>query len=511
MSLFVGIYDSPGGHLIADYSPIARDLVFSTNEHGFADLSFRVPLRLSETFWLYDRPGLPHVVVAAGGAIAWEGRLEDASITDGGLYLKALGYQRALSDIPYTALWSTTSYADWRAMTADDRPNTRTEKFEVDNNNRLYIALKKNETYTTATHIGRLGFVAPAGGVRYLKTVSFDYKIYLNTGYTFALVSTSGGLGGSQTAEFSVLGSGALFGGSANVTLTNSAADSLRVEINPATDTYTGETGDRYIKITNLRIKTTTSAAVYADEIARALVEYTHAANSAQIASETVLIESPALDMTDEIYLDRYPSDILNTLIALGDNAAPPRRWEWGVYENRLLHLRPRGSAGRVWFVDAVSLEVERTIDSVRNSVYAVYQDRNNVPQRTPLAADEDSVTQYGATRRAAISAKTTSATQAGVIRDTALSDLKNPTPRATLRFNMLYDAAGARWPGWLCRSGDTITIRNLPPTLNDDARVRTFTVAETRYEADTRTLQVTPESPLPRLDVLLARLGEKI
>jgi hypothetical protein len=55
------------------------------------------------------------------------------------------------------------------------------------------------------------------------------------------------------------------------------------------------------------------------------------ALNATQLATETVLIESPALDLTDQVYEDRLPADILNSLIALGDNQTPPRQWGVGA------------------------------------------------------------------------------------------------------------------------------------------------------------------------------------
>ena len=51
------------------------------------------------------------------------------------------------------------------------------------------------------------------------------------------------------------------------------------------------------------------------------------------------------------------------------------------------------------------------------------------------------------------------------------------------------------------------MTIRNLPPTLSTAIdRIRTFRVSETRYDAMTNTLTVIPESPTPRVEIMLAR-----
>ncbi len=507
MNLFFGLYAADKATLIADYSERVSGLVVTTNEHGFAELTAKVRTTLVEAFLRYDRATAYYLLVKAAGETVWEGRLEDAALVDGGLTLQGLGFQRALSDAPYTALWSLKRYDDWRAMTIDDRINTRTEKYEVDNNNRIYISPRKGEAYTNGSTLGRMGYAAPDKGARYLVKVEFAYDVYLPTGYDANLVSSSGGLGGTPTSEWTVAGNGASQTGTATVTLTNATADALRFEINPKTETYAGETGDRYVKITSLRVKSTASASVYADEIAKALIAVVASVNPTQLSSDTVLVESPTIDLTDQVYLDLRPAEILNSLIVLGDNQTPPRQWEWGVWEGQRLHLRARGSAGRAWYVDATRLDVERTLDALYNSVYSIYQNESGDTLRTAAEADADSQAIYGVTRQGYISSDTTSAAQAGVERDTALADTKNPRPRAALAFDALYDAAGARWPLWACRSGDTITIRNLPPQLSASIdRVRTFTVSETRYDVDSDVLEATPESPLPRLDVLLAR-----
>lgn len=504
--LDIGLFDPITNERLG-VGPWLDQAVLETNEHGFSQLTARARLPLGDAFLMYARTLRARVKAIDSGVIVWDGRLEDVSLTDDGLLLKAFGFQRALSDAPYTALWSLKRYDAWRAMTIDDRVNTRTEKYEADNNNRIFIAPRKNEAMTKNSTLGRVGYAAPDRGVRYLVVVTFSYDVYLDSGWDANLVSSSGGLGGTPTAEWTVAGNGASQTGTATVTLTNATADALRFEVNPATGTYAGETGDRYFKITNLRIKSTTSASVYADEIARAIVATVAALNATQLATETVLIESPALDLTDQVYEDRLPADILNSLIALGDNQTPPRQWEWGVWEGQRLHLRPRGSAGRAWYVDATRLEIERTLEALYNTAYAVYNDERGETKRTAASTDATSLADYGLTRSGYVSSDTTSATQAGVERDTALDDTRNPRPRSALVFDRLYDAAGAAWPKWMCHSGDTITIRNLPPQLNATLdRVRTFTLSETRYSTDDDRLEVTPESPLPKLEVLLAR-----
>lgn len=251
---------------------------------------------------------------------------------------------------------------------------------------------------------------------------------------------------------------------------------------------------------------------VLGDEIAKDIVSVISTLNSAQLSSSTVLIQSPGLDLTDEVYEDAVPADVLTHLVELGDNQTPPRQWETGVYEGRVLHFRPRGDAARAWYVDATDLGIARSLEDVSNSVYAVYQDAKGRLLRTAANTDSASVARYGLTRRSNIGADTTSSTQVAVQRDAQLTDHKDPLPRATVTFDAVYDASGARWPLYLVRSGDTITIRNLPPSVSTTIdRVRTFRISHTVYTLTTRSLEIELEVPPPRLATLLARRAEGI
>ncbi len=509
MSIFFGLYTTDRAALIADFSELVDSLSITTNEHGFSELTAHVRLAALEAFARYDRSAAYYLVVKSFGATLWEGRLEDAAIVDDGVNLLGLGYQRALSDTLHTALWSVASYAPWWAWSQDDRSTAWSERYEIDNNNRLFIAPQKNATLgnTGGNKAGTIGLVAPAGGVRKIVACSFSYEMLAPAGWAGGLNRYTGSPAGTVSNVWSLTATGVLQTGTQNLTFTADDVIAFYFQYPAADAVYAGETGAAYLKITNLRVKTTTSAAVYADEIAAALLAEVYAVNPTQISGLTTLIESPLVDLTDQLYEDLRPAEILNRLIVMGDNQTPPRRWEWGVYDGQHLHLRPRGSAGRAWYVDALRLDLTRTLDALYNSVYSIYADENGVTQRTAVSTNADSVASDGLTRTGYINSDTTSSTQAGIERDAALSDTYNPRPRSALEFDALYDATGARWPLWACRSGDTITLRNLPPQISASVdRIRTFVVSETRYDVMADKLEATPESPLPRLEVLLAR-----
>jgi hypothetical protein len=246
---------------------------------------------------------------------------------------------------------------------------------------------------------------------------------------------------------------------------------------------------------------------IYADEIVDDLISTVSALNSTQLQPDTTQVTSPALDLFNESYADQPPSAILDHLIGLGDNQATPSPWEWGVTGLRQLYYRVAGSVGQTWYVDVTALEVQRSLDTVFNSAYAIYQEASGRTLRGAVATDAASVTQRAITRTHAVSATTTSLTQANVQRDASLADDADPPPRFGITFTAVYNSVGGRAPLWMPRAGDTIVIRNLPPTISVAIdQVRTFRIARTTCDLIARTLTVEPLVPLPRMAALLAR-----
>src|SRR3990172_4527253 len=112
------------------------------------------------------------------------------------------------------------------------------------------------------------------------------------------------------------------------------------------------------------------------------------------MSSGSGLVESPDVNLTEN-YEDRPHAEILERLELIGDDQTPPRVWEAGVWEDASLHFRPRSSASRGWYVDAEDIGVERTIGTLRNSVYAVYQDKANQRVVTTTSTCADSTTRF--------------------------------------------------------------------------------------------------------------------
>lgn len=511
--LQLALSSSYGGAFLADISRHVTGGSFSTNVHGFADLAVTLDLNPMDAYAYFTLPGPLWIKLSESGLPIWEGRVEDVTTRlDGTLDLRAFGAWRAMSDLPYTALWSTTTVDGWRAAVATDPGQSGAvaeNRFSIDTNGgRLYIAPQKNNSYT-ATAQGRMIYFLPSNGSRGAVTFSASATVLLPTGWLAAVYAyTAAGV--LVTTVWSLTGNGSTQ--TATISGTFSSADILVLALlwnGGGTTTYANENGDFYVKLTGIRIKTTTSASVYADEIAKAFVSFVNGVNSSQISSSTALISSPSNDLTDISYADANPADELAKLANLGDNQTPPNIYEVGAWEDQVLYFRKRGSAGRTWYIDVRALTLQRSMDGLYTSAYATYQDASGRTLRTTTSSDTSAGVSI--TRRQAVSAgTTTSATLAGVIRDTSLNDTKNPQPRATIGFDAVYDSTGATWPLYYVRAGDTLVIRNFPAVIGPSTpdRLRSFRLSRTSFDLKTGALSVEPETALPSLDVLVARLA---
>jgi len=341
MILSVVLYTAPSGLIVKNLTSFIDSFDFSTNERGFDSFSCFVPASLQESFSIYDRVGLPHISIMWGGAVVWEGRLEDPTVTGAGFGVRAFGYQNGYRD-------------------------------------------KRN--------------------------------FYSHAAYSAAT---------SQT-------------------------------------------------------------------IINDIIASVSAANSFMSAS-TLLVENPANSIS-EAYTRKTPADILDLLAGRGDGVS---LWEWGVWENQILHFRARGSQGRAWYTDVTALSVSRSLENVWNSVYGEYADT-----LTAEAADSFSQARYGVKREIAVRGSTDSATIAANARDVYLAGHKDPPARGQIDVPVLYDAYGTRYPKWACRSGDSMTIRNLSPISSSSVdAIRTFRISTTQYRSQRGqrdSLTVAPELDIP-------------
>lgn len=508
MALSTILYDAPGGNLLYDFSGLAEELECSTNGHGFRDAAFRLPSPIRQSLRVYDRPGLPWLVTSWKGQIVWEGRLNKASLTDIDLKVQALGGWSAYRDTLYTAFWSSTSVTDFEQVETTQVANRKPKLYTMDLNNRIFIGLTKNSAYGTGGDVGEYYLDTPHSGSRAFQQVTFAYNVDLPTGWKAVLnYYTASNFGGAAVA-WSVTSAGAPLSG-VNVTVSIPSGVTIGFYIfndSGAVYTYTGENGAKFARWTDVRVQSTT-ASVTADNIIKDLRSAVAAINPTLVASDTSLIQAPAVDLPDEIYLDQRPADIMKRLAGIGDSQTPPRQWEIAVWEGRRLAFRPQGSAGRTWYVDVDRLDIERSLDELANSVYSLYRDAAGDDVRTAASTDAASVAQHGLTRQEMVSARTSNSALAITQRNAQLQDRKTVKPATRVPIQALYDGYGSRYPLFYARANDTIVIRNIPSHLSATIdRIRSFRLAETTYRAHMDSLDGVPEVPLSSVAFLLGR-----
>lgn len=486
--LQLAIYDLVSGVMLADWSH-ATDTAFTTNEHGYGTLTAFVRMSPAEAFRWYDRPGLPWVEVCGNGVQAWRGRLEDVRLVTGGIQISGLGAWSVFGDVPYTALWSDATLSHWRTLTGADSLAVP-DRFVFDKQDRLYIAPRKGELHDPAND-GSVGYEPPVGNARQLVAWDFDYELVASADWS-VYADRHDDTWANLSTEWSLAGNGGTQTGSQTLTFTGCDRLVFTMHYTPGTANYTGETGAVYVAFTNIRVRTITTA-VTGNEIVAGILAAARVDNPTQLHASTGLLQSPGIDLFTERYVDVDMRSLLTRLAGL-------QVWEVGVWEGGRVHFRP--ATGRSWYIDASDLDVERSLSQVWNSAYVRYG-----TTMTATATDTRSGNRYGVTRRRALTSGTTDSTEAVAERDAFLTDQSDPVPRASVPVTAVYTATGGRVPLSAVRSGDTLTLRSLPPEAGTNIdRIRSFRIRETHYACDTDTLEIVPEQPLPTLDVLLSQ-----
>lgn len=504
------LYTAPNGVMLADWTGMAVSVKSSCNEHGYEALSFFVPMGVEDAFRFYQLTAGRHVEIHDGAGVVWEGRVEDRRIRPGGLEIGAFGYWRVFSDAPYTALWSVSKYADWLVPTADNVAEIKPELYEMDNNNRLWFGLRDGEVYggSGEDDTAIWAWLAPHLGEELCKLVEFSYSLDMAQYWRLSLLSWDEDWA-NEVEEWYVESSGSPLSGSVAETLASEKAYvGFRVKYNhPMGDPYGmtgGQTGDEFAKLTSVVVKGTTSANLYADEIVEAVIDYVAGLSHSPLSTSKILVESPGVELVDELYEDVEAGEVLTRLAELGDSQTPPAIWEVGVGAGQRVFFRERGSQGREWFTDVLQIELGATLEALQNSVYGLYEDTNGRTLRTDVATDDPSVERYAVERRGVAEGTGTSLSRAEGRRDARLEERREVTPEAELSLEGigLFDVHGAQEISlWRVRPGDTMTIRNLPPNLSTAVdKVRSFLILGTEYDWDNGVLKITPEIKPPGL-----------
>lgn len=512
MRLGVGIY-TPADALVFDCTGRAAGVVFTTGEHGCESLTFNFRLPYMEARSFSERKAVYHAKVFLAGDEIWSGRVDQMALVDGGLKITALGHFTSLGDMPYIAAWSDIGLEGWQELSDTVlSTNSGNDVYEIKLNEQIYIAPRIGEAINSAYHC-RVGWHIPHLSARNILSVTFTYEFLAPSAtWKFELLATTSAphfatawTAGSVTS-FSLSGSGVLQSGSTTV------SPGLNVQglyfdfyyNSIGTTTLAGTTGAScYAKITGIRVKTTSSSSVTAQEVAQHIVASISGLNTNEMSSSTALIGNPNVDIRQLVADDADMREVLDFMARLGDGSG--NLWSALVWADKRLILEQRGSTGRTYYTDVEEVEITKAInDGLFNSAYTAYQTAGGDVVRTSTNTNSPSVNDYGLTRRKALKSESDNATEANNARDVFLARHQVAVPKAKIEIKRLYDKNGRLVPLCLVRAYDTIVVRNLLASSQIVDKLRIFTLAGTSYDVDNDRLTITPESEADGLQSML-------
>lgn len=238
---------------ILDVNASITDSTIVIGPHGPESITLVSDLGDRATAPLLDIGGTPILETTDEGVLVSSGRIEDVQASPDSLKLTAFGYWNALKDIPYSMLWSTTDLSRWRVVQKSEVSSNDPDKFSFSIQNELRISLQKNTSYGNSPWtVGGFCLVRPSGGSAQLRCIAFDVEILLPSGWTFRFGSFTSGFG-TFTSHVTVAATGSTQKLSYVWGFANDIV-SLDIYRASANATYTGETGDAYVKITNVRV-----------------------------------------------------------------------------------------------------------------------------------------------------------------------------------------------------------------------------------------------------------------
>jgi hypothetical protein len=247
--------------LLADWSTRVTACRVRTSAHGYESCEADLQLPFYEAFNYYQQFGPLKLKVTWGSYRIWEGRLEDPTQfvdTQSGLRVTAFGAWVAYNDAPYTALWSDTQTDHWVPLNTQNASFAQLERFENAVNDGLYMAARKNESFSNA-FIGAFGYVIPDQSGKNIVGISFDVTFKApNVDWQFRVDRRDASwvfVGNEVTLTTTIT----QITRSYNLVITGTANITFGLFYGNVAAVYAGETGDTFFRVSNVRVVTSTA------------------------------------------------------------------------------------------------------------------------------------------------------------------------------------------------------------------------------------------------------------
>ena len=558
MQYAISLYDPFTNVQLARFDRQVTDATLSTN--GLT-VSVRLVPFIAKT--LYAQARLLTAVVQRSDGKTLRYRTVTLRLIDQGLAIECHNLIVTLDDLEYDGWWSVTKLDGWLPVeTASSTP----ERWEMRHDDgTISLSPRKNEQFSNAKGIGRQSLFIPANlNTTGFQVIQFDWRSKGPTNWLATFLAAERDYSSQTGATTIALGNGTAQTGSLCFTFAARPLVSVAMYYNAALATYIGETGDDYLKISNLRVatvttnmvNTTTSGAI---AIGTAFVPVASTLNiavgqrltieSGGVNSESVVVLAVnatqfqaaftkthvlgvtvrGIVVTDKEIVEDVLSRNLTTNPGSGIKQSSARiikssrdcleaAWSAAsglsvvqeladqaqyvtyVDDAQYLYYGPK-ETGRTFALVDGSIELEKALGEATNQIRVAYKNASNQPLYTAFAEHASERYALGIVRQRTIASETTDSTEAATLRSVALTDAA-PTVRASLNVRAVRNEYNVREPLDLLSRGDVITIGDLSGAINK----RSYTLAETSVNLMTGEVSVTPEAPIKQLDLWLAQ-----
>ena len=225
-------------------------------------------------------------------------------------------------------------------------------------------------------------------------------------------------------------------------------------------------------------------------------------ANCPQISADQSNIDALDINIALTLYDDDLTlQELVPKLLDFSDTGLST--WYFAIWEDRIPWLKAKDMTFD-WFVEMADLarpNIRISTEKLINRAYTEYEAAGN-QARTAEAANATSIAKYGVTKmRAILGQGAVSAAAAQNKRDWTIAEFGNVFAEVSnlVIKGRIADANGAEKPLTWPRAGDAILVKDLLPTIPDlstpaQNSLNTFFIRETKYDAISNTLTITPD-----------------
>ncbi|KPL86176.1 hypothetical protein [Herpetosiphon geysericola] len=558
MQYAIALYDPATNVQVARFDRHVTDAQLSTN-----GLTASVRLAPFTAKTLYAQSRILTAVVSRSDGKILRYRTVTLRLIDQGLAIECHNLIVALDDLEYDGWWSVTKLDGWLPVeTASSTP----ERWEMRHDDgTISMSPRKNEQFSNAKGIGRQSLFIPANlNSTGFQVIQFDWRAKGPTNWLATFLAAERDYT-SQTGVTTISsGNNVAQTGSMCFTFGARPLVSFAMYFNAAAALYIGETGDDYLKISNLRVattfanmvNTTTSGAI---AVGTAFVTVASTANisvgqrltieSGGANSESVIVlavnatqfqaaftKTHVLGVTVRgiVVTDKeIVEDVVIKTLATNPNTGIKQSTArvsksgrdcqeaaWSAKSGLSVVQELADCARFVTYVDDAqyfyyglkevgrtfalvdgAIELEKELGDATNQVRVAYKNASNQPIYTAFAENTSERYALGTVRQRTIASETTDATEAATLRSVALLDAA-PTIRSSLTVRAVRNEYNVREPLDILARGDTITVGDFSGAINK----RSYTLAETAVNLISGEVTVTPEAPIKQLDLWLAQ-----